>query len=123
MVGWSPRPTLAVLRLVGTRQDECVLSLTTVRVVGPSMEPALRNGEWWIVRRGAAVRPGDVIMMRHPQRPHLTVVKRVERRADDGWWVLGDNPEVSDDSRQYGSVPDELVIGRLFWRYRPLRRS
>lgn len=99
-----------------------MLSLTTVRIVGPSMEPAVRNGEWWVVRRTSAVSAGDVVLMRHPERPHLTVVKRLDHRVDGGWWVLGDNPDVSDDSRAFGSVPDDLIEGRLLFRYRPLRR-
>ena len=49
-------------------------------------------------------------------------MKRLVRREDDGWWVLGDNPESSDDSRRFGVVPDVNVLGRLWWRYRPIRR-
>ena len=95
-----------------------MLAFTTVRVVGPSMEPAVRNGQWWIVRKGPALRPGDVVLMQHPQRPHLSVVKRLHRREGDGWWVLGDNPAESDDSRQFGAVADDLIVGRLVCRYR-----
>lgn len=97
-----------------------MLPVTTVRIVGPSMEPAVQNGEWWLVRRGARARPGDVVMMRHPERPHLTVVKRLDHRTPEGWWVLGDNPQMSDDSRQFGPVADELIEGRLMFRYRPM---
>jgi len=99
------------------------IPFTTVRIVGPSMEPAVRNGEWWLVRRTSAVRPGDVVMMQHPQRPHLMVVKRVERRTADGWWVSGDNLDASEDSRHFGYVAENLVVGRLIWRYRPLCRG
>ena len=97
-----------------------MLSLTTIRIVGPSMEPSVRSGEWWVVRRSRSLSPGHVVMMRHPERPHLTVVKRLDHRTPEGWWVLGDNPDVSDDSRQFGSVPDDLIEGRLLFRYRPL---
>jgi type IV secretory pathway protease TraF len=51
------------------------------------------------------------------------VVKRVERRAPDGWWVVGDNAAASDDSRTYGAVPDADVRGVVRWRYRPLRAA
>ena len=102
---------------LSTRQDDGVLPFTTVRVVGPSMEPTVRNGQWWIVRKGQGLNPGDVVLMQHPQRAHLSVVKRLHHREDDGWWVLGDNPTVSDDSRQFGAVADDLIVGRLVWRY------
>jgi nickel-type superoxide dismutase maturation protease len=91
---------------------------TRVRVVGPSMEPALRNGDWWVVRRGGRCRSGDVALMRHPRRPDALIVKRLERRTEHGWWVVGDRPESSEDSRQFGEVPDACVVGRLVWRYR-----
>ena len=97
--------------------------LTRVRVVGPSMEPTLSNDDWWIVRRTSRVRAGDVVLLVHPQRPDALVVKRAVRRDADGWWVLGDNPDASEDSRQFGPVPEANVVGRLWWRYRPLRRS
>ena len=113
-----PALTLALGNTLGTRQDGEVFSLTTVRVVGPSMEPAVRNGQWWVVRRGVKLRQGDVVLLHHPTRSDLSVVKRLSRREGDGWWVLGDNPRESDDSRQFGAVPDTLSIGRLIFRYR-----
>jgi nickel-type superoxide dismutase maturation protease len=94
-----------------------VLPITRVRIVGPSMEPALANGEWWLVRRTRAVRPGDVVLMEHPHRPDFLVVKRISHAVDDGWWVLGDNPSASEDSRVFGPVTRAGVVGRLWFRY------
>jgi nickel-type superoxide dismutase maturation protease len=99
-----------------------MLPFTRVRVVGPSMEPLVRNGDWWVVRRTRTVREGDAVLMVHPQRPDALIVKRLAQRRADGWWVVGDNPAASEDSRQFGPVPDTLVIGPLLFRYRPLRR-
>ena len=96
------------------------LGLTTVRIIGPSMAPALRNGDCWVVRRGARVSVGDVVLAVHPLRPHLQIVKRVVRREADGWWLEGDNPDFSDDSRVYGPVTE--VVGTLVFRYSPLIR-
>lgn len=90
---------------------------TRVRIVGPSMEPALRNGDWWLVRTGGRIRPGDVIVFRHPQRPDAVLVKRVARAAPDGWWVLGDQLAASEDSRAFGQVPADHVVGKLVWRF------
>lgn len=100
-----------------------MLPFTRVRIVGPSMEPALRNNEWWVARRSAAVHPGDVALIVHPRRPDALIVKRLVRREPDGWWVLGDNAGQSEDSRQFGAVPDANVIGRLWFRYHPLRNQ
>jgi phage repressor protein C with HTH and peptisase S24 domain len=81
------------------------------------MLPALRPGDCLLVRRPRRVRPGDVVVARFPARPDLLVVKRAVRAVDGLWWVEGDNPAVTDDSRRYG--PAE-VLARVVLRYWPL---
>jgi nickel-type superoxide dismutase maturation protease len=92
--------------------------LEPVVVEGPSMLPALAPGDCLLVRRGARVRTGDVVVARFAARPDLLVVKRAVRPLDGGWWVQGDNPGVQDDSRRYGSAE---VLGRVVLRWWPLR--
>ena len=99
-----------------------MLPITRVRIIGPSMEPTLRNGDWWLVRRGARMRAGDVALIVHPLRPDALIVKRLVSRDDEGWWVAGDCAEQSEDSRSFGRVPEVNVIGRLALRYRPVWR-
>ncbi|MCS0606316.1 nickel-type superoxide dismutase maturation protease [Streptomyces sp. LP11] len=89
-------------------------------VTGPSMVPTLRHGDQLLVRYGAAIRPGDIVVLRHPFQQDLLVVKRAVERRESGWWVLGDNPYAGGDSTDYGVVPDELVLGRAWLRYRPV---
>ena len=103
-----------------TGQDWLVFS--TVRIVGPSMEPTIRNGEVYLVRRGGVVRVGDAVLLEHPQRPHLLTVKRAVRREGQGWWVEGDNPDASSDSRTFGVVPEEYIRGVLLVRVKPILR-
>ena len=87
-----------------------------VLVQGPSMVPTLRSGDALLVRLGAKVRSGDIVVARFRTRPELLVVKRAVRPEDGGWWIEGDNTLVEDDSRRYG-VAD--VIGRVLIRYYP----
>jgi nickel-type superoxide dismutase maturation protease len=94
-----------------------------VRIIGPSMEPYLRNGDWWLAIPVPSYRVGHVVLFRHPLRPDLTVVKRLTERMDSGWWVTGDNPVESDDSRVLGAIPDSHLLARLVFRYRPLIRG
>ncbi|NBE55207.1 nickel-type superoxide dismutase maturation protease [Streptomyces boluensis] len=88
-------------------------------VYGPSMVPTLRHGDQLLVRYGAKVRPGDVIVLRHPFQQDLLVVKRAVERRDAGWWVLADNSYAGGDSTDYGTVPEELVLARVVGRFRP----
>ncbi|MCQ9183943.1 nickel-type superoxide dismutase maturation protease [Streptomyces sp. IBSBF 2953] len=90
-------------------------------VTGPSMVPTLQHGDRLLVQYGARVRPGDVIVLRHPFQQDLLVVKRAAERREGGWWVLGDNAYAGGDSTDYGTVPDELILGRARLRYRPLK--
>lgn len=88
-------------------------------VTGPSMVPTLRHGDFLVVRYGARIRPGDVVVLRHPFQQDLLVVKRAVERREGGWWVLGDNAYAGGDSTDYGAVPQELILGRVRLRLRP----
>ncbi|MFG3154267.1 nickel-type superoxide dismutase maturation protease [Streptomyces sp. NPDC048219] len=90
-------------------------------VTGPSMVPTLHHGDLLLVHWGARVRPGDVVVLRHPFQQDLLVVKRAAERRGAGWWVLGDNAFAGGDSTDYGTVPEDLVLGRVRFRYRPRR--
>ncbi len=90
-----------------------------VAVDGDSMLPTLRSGDWLIVRWDAAVAVGDLVVVRRPDRPELLLVKRVARITVHGYWVEGDNPSASDDSRLFGAVRATDVLGRVVARYWP----
>lgn len=84
------------------------------------MEPTLNEGDWIIARRGGTVSVGDVVVLERPDRPGLLVVKRVAGVRPEGYWLLGDAPEWSTDSRHFGTVRE--VLGRVVWRVRPWGR-
>ncbi|WP_052848261.1 nickel-type superoxide dismutase maturation protease [Streptomyces avicenniae] len=93
-------------------------------VYNPSMLPTLRPGDRLLLGHGARVRPGHVIVVRHPLQQDLLIVKRAAERRSGGWWVEGDNPLVTNDSREFGVVPDALVVARALLRLRlPLRHQ
>jgi len=97
-----------------------MLGMTTVAIVGPSMEPTLTAGQWWLVRRTRQVRPGQIVVFWHPILDDFLTVKRVHHRRRGGWWLLGDNPDASEDSRSLGLIDPALIVGRLVLQYRPL---
>ncbi|MEV6837871.1 nickel-type superoxide dismutase maturation protease [Streptomyces sp. NPDC051133] len=104
-----------------TERGRAAAPFGLAEVTGPSMVPTLRHGDQLVVRYGGVVRAGDIVVLRHPFQQDLLVVKRAVERRDGGWWVLGDNPYAGGDSTDYGVVPEELILGRAWFRYRPLR--
>ena len=98
-----------------------MLGWTTIAIAGDSMVPTAHPGDWWLMRRGARVRCGDLVAFWHPDRIDLLVVKRAVEERDGGWWMVGDNPERSDDSRVFGAVPVDRIVGVLRFRYRRAR--
>jgi nickel-type superoxide dismutase maturation protease len=101
---------------------EALLPFGFVVVSGPSMVPTLRHGDRVLVRYRARARPGDVVVATRPDQPSLVIVKRAVRREAGGWWLEGDNPFGSDDSRAFGLVADAAILGRVVGRLgRPWR--
>lgn len=94
---------------------DVLLPWQLVRVSGPSMVPTLRDGDRVVVRHGAAVRPGDVVLARFRAMPDRLVLKRAVRAQDGGWWLASDNPAAGGDSAVHG-VAD--VLARVVWRRR-----
>ncbi len=104
-----------------------------VSIEGRSMEPELLPGDWALAVRARSVRRGDVVVARPPSRPGLEVVKRVTHGpgelapsgsvlGPDDWFLAGDRPEASTDSRHFGPVPRAAVVGRVVAVYGPSSR-
>lgn len=74
------------------------------------MTPALRSGDTVVVRHGAPVRPGDIVLARFRGLPELLVLKRAVRRHEDGWWLESDNPFAGGDSNSHGVADVEARV-------------
>jgi nickel-type superoxide dismutase maturation protease len=99
---------------------ERFIVMRAVEVRGDSMLPALRPGDWLLVRTGARIVPGSVVVARHPHED-LLIVKRAARRDPGGWWLESDNQRAAgrQDSWDFGAVPEDLIVGRVVLRYWP----
>ena len=89
------------------------------------MLPALREGDLLLVRHGARVRPGDLVVARFADG--TLAVKRAaeERRTRTGgaaWWLVSDNPAEGVDSRHRGPVAEDQVVGVVRLRVWPSPR-
>jgi signal peptidase I len=110
------------------------------------MAPAIEPGDWLLVDPTTVRWPkrGAVVVFRDPVDGALSV-KRVAGRpgervpfrdgfidlGDDEAWLLSDATMTETvaagsgepiDSRQFGPVPVEQLVGRVWFRYAPVRR-
>ncbi len=91
--------------------------LRRFRVSGRSMLPVLAPDDEVLVNPRAKVSVGDVVVARHPYRSDVRVIKVLVGLDQAGRAQLqGSNPAESTDSRTQGSVPMELIIGRVICR-------
>jgi nickel-type superoxide dismutase maturation protease len=96
-----------------------VFGVRRVEVHGPSMLPTLAPGERLVVVRTWRVRPGDVIVLVDPAAPDRALVKRALAISGGEVTVGGDNSSLSVDSRRFGPVALDRVLGRAAYRYHP----
>lgn len=98
------------------------------------MAPALASGDWLLLDPTCDRWPrrGSIVVFREPETGILAV-KRVAARPGDRVriaagilrlapneaWLLGDNEAASLDSRRYGPVPLDALVGRAWFRYGP----
>ena len=78
------------------------------------MAPTLQDGDEVLVKPstpGSLPEPGQLVLVRHPMKPELTMIKRCFKIEAENIFVRGDNPNESTDSRQFGPVPAEFIVG------------
>ena len=106
-------------------------------VVGESMEPTLLPGERFLMSLWTphvlGLHRGDIVALRFPDGPDLAVkrivalpgesvrithwdvaqVNRTFRVEPDCYFVLGDNREHSADSRDFGAIRKDCIVGTI----------
>ncbi|MDD5711000.1 MAG: vitamin K epoxide reductase family protein [Candidatus Colwellbacteria bacterium] len=87
---------------------------------GNSMLPVYPAGSKLFVSRAVCIfyRPkvGDAVVLRDPRNGRL-ILKRIKSGNGGEYWVEGDNPVESTDSRSFGLVKREDIIGKVMCRY------
>jgi len=121
-------------------QPSAFSGVRLMRICGHSMAPVLNPGELVLVREGAydsrpptlgeivAARPaslgGQALIKRITGLPHerVAVDGREWQLADDEFFLLGDQREHSMDSRTFGPVTRQELIGPVrarVWPWKP----
>ena len=93
------------------------------------MLPAYRDGDWLLVKWLDAA-PGaeavgsslvsKVVVVEREERPGIFLAKRVQKFHAGNYWVQGDSEE-STDSRSWGWIPANEVVGVVLFRYKRSR--
>ena len=65
----------------------------------------------------AAPQVGDIVVAFHPEQTDLKIIKRVGEVVVDGVFLSSDNPNAGSDSRQFGIVGMNKVVGRVNGRF------
>lgn len=130
-----------LLMLLGLALVLYYMDFKSVIVDGHSMEPTLHPGERVITSKGflfiGGIRHNNIVVFKDPTGGGF-VIKRVFRLAGetvpvDKWpadhkledgpytvpdgtvFVLGDNAKQSEDSRRFGPVQVDRIIGKVVW--------
>lgn len=80
------------------------------RVVGHSMEPTLKQGRVVIASPLLSAGERDVVVARVDGRE---IIKRIKKIEDNKYFLVGDNPSHSRDSRRFGAVEESAILGRV----------
>lgn len=84
------------------------------RVSGKSMLPSLKPGQFVLVSSSVKnVKPGNIVVFNHGG---LEKIKRVEKVQKSSVIVLGDNQAHSTDSRDFGSIPNKNILGKVVFK-------
>ncbi len=85
------------------------------------MTPSLSTNERVLVSRIAywfsKPKTGDLVVLRDPREPERLLIKRIDETHGNSFEVAGDNVDASTDSRTFGPVPADLILGKVVFRY------
>jgi nickel-type superoxide dismutase maturation protease len=91
------------------------------------MSPLLQPGDEVFVKPcnqgNQRLTVGDIVTLWHPTQPGLKIVKRIAQSHHDSditrdrYFVQGDNPAESTDSRHFGWIDADQIIGKVLCRF------
>ena len=93
-----------------------MIILMLFRISGHSMLPMFKPGQILLVSSIPFLfrkpRVGDVVVVKDPQS-EKPLLKRITKVEGEKYFVAGDNPDDSRDSREFGLVSKDNLLGKL----------
>ena len=77
------------------------------------MSPTLSHGMSVLYNPTSTIKDRDIILLRHPHKEDLILIKRCTKQESQRFWVEGDNRQESTDSRHFGWVPHHCYMGTV----------
>ncbi|MHA2232123.1 MAG: nickel-type superoxide dismutase maturation protease [Candidatus Hodarchaeales archaeon] len=90
------------------------------RVNGRSMAPTLSDGDYIFLLRTKKAKDDDIVVLKKPGSNKL-IIKRVISHENGEFFVRGDNRKASTDSRSFGAVSRQQIIGRAIMTFKKPR--
>lgn len=76
------------------------------------MEPTVKQGSRVLVKRFFIPKKNNIVALYHPTQ-NTIILKRIIEIRDGNYFVGGDNLDDSIDSRDFGSISRQHIIGRV----------
>lgn len=87
------------------------------------MFPTLTSGEKVIIKKKwffCSLRKGDIVVFHHQPNQKI-LIKRIFKKTNNKFFLIGDNVTASTDSRNFGYIDNKSIIGKvIFSKKNPL---
>ena len=88
-----------------------------LRVVGNSMEQTISEGDLITYKKinpkNLELEVGDIVVASHPKIKNKLIIKRIYQIHQNKFDLRGDNSLSSTDSREWGLVELDLIVGKV----------
>ena len=105
----TPDLITLITLIIGYRQH--------LRVVGNSMQDTISEGDLIIYKKinpkNSELGVGDIVVASHPKIKSKLIVKRIYQIHQNKFDLRGDNSLSSTDSREWGLVELDLIVGKV----------